>query len=183
MVEVWKSDEGSEMRLKDIVKEGWAEDFVVMNQPELENATEQEQLKAIQENPAAIHNLKNPTREMQKIAIEKKPTVIVALKRGTRFDEDMLMLAVSLNGFVISNIENPSEELQLAAVTNHIGAIESIAHPTTAVIKLALTNENNFYHEQRYHAFQHNVKRIFADNAVLMKKWLRYGETRLDNLE
>jgi hypothetical protein len=165
------------MKLKDLITEDWADDVWAMNIPELNSLPEQMQWDSIKKNPLAIWNIKHPTRAMQKYAIEKKPTVVNAIKVGVHFDDDMILLALSLNGFVISGIENPTEEMQLAAIQNHIGTLSGIANPTPKVIKLALTSPHNFDHDSIYESFKHEVKRLFKDNALLMKKWLRYGET------
>ncbi|MCK9369774.1 hypothetical protein M0R04_07710 [Candidatus Dojkabacteria bacterium] len=165
------------MKLKDIVKEGWVDDLAACNQPELAHASPQEQLAAIKKNANAIQNIKNPTREMQRIAIEKQPTIIAAMKNhGTHFDEDMLLLAISHNGFVIGSIDDPSEEMQMTAIKDHIGTISSIVNPTPRVVKFAFSNPQYFLHDHLYDTFKHEVARIFADNTLLMKKWLRYGE-------
>ncbi len=161
------------MKVKDIFTENWADDVRAMTQPELDKASEQEQLAAIKKNATAIYNISAPTREMQELAIRAKPTIIAS---PIHFDEDMIMLAISLNGFVIAGVKNPTEEMQLIAVRNHPGTLSSIKNPTKLTIRTALTDERNFIHDQIYGAYQHEVKQLFANNALLMKKWLRYGE-------
>jgi hypothetical protein len=81
--------------------------------------------------------------------------------------------AVTKNGFVIEYIKNPSEAVQIAAINKAKYVIAYINNPTQDVIKIALTNQelidNHAYYERV-------IKRLFADNVLLMKKWIRYGE-------
>ncbi len=66
-----------------------------------------------------------------------------------------------------------TEEEQLAAVKQDGRAIRYIDNPSMEVIKIALTNQTLI---DDVYTYNNQVKRLFANNALLMNKWLRYGE-------
>ncbi len=74
----------------------------------------------------------------------------------------------------VKYIKNPSEAVQLAVIKEYIWAFLRINNPTPLVIKTALTNPILIGDER---AFKQAVTAVFSNNALLMKKWLRYGET------
>jgi hypothetical protein len=73
----------------------------------------------------------------------------------------------------ILNINNPSEAVQLEVVNQHGYNINCIRNPTQKVVLAALKNLDFIELQENYEAF---VKKYFANNTILMKKWLRYGE-------
>ncbi|MCK9369638.1 hypothetical protein M0R04_07000 [Candidatus Dojkabacteria bacterium] len=76
-------------------------------------------------------------------------------------------------GPAIQFIDNPSEAVKLAAVTQRGFAVVFIKNPTQLVISTALKEPVFIGMQHRYERF---IKEYFADNTLLMKKWLRYGE-------
>ncbi len=88
--------------------------------------------------------------------------------------EAVQLAAVNKDGSAIQDIENPHESVQMMAIQKGAWVICSIDCPSPKAIKTALTTQsfiNNSYDYDR------TVKKIFADNALLMKKWLRYSES------
>jgi hypothetical protein len=87
--------------------------------------------------------------------------------------EAVQLAAVTREGPAIMYIENPFESVQLAAVKQNGYTINYIKNPTQKVLLTALKNLNFIKLQKAYETF---VKEYFADNTLLMKKWLRYGE-------
>ncbi len=81
--------------------------------------------------------------------------------------------AVNQNGYVLHHIKNPSEAVRLAAVRQYGGAIYYINNPTKQEIKIALTDQKFIVFRATYEQI---IKRIFANNALMMRKWIRYGK-------
>ncbi len=115
-------------------------------------ADEQKQLKAVQHDYTAIGDIKNPSENVQ-------------------------LMAVCTNGlsikYLYQNGIEPSEVVQMAAVSRAGSAIAYIPNPSNNVLMTAFKNpsfvKSKFYDKM--------VKQYFKDNTMLMKKWLRYGET------
>ncbi len=140
----------------------------------------------------------NKKSEKQQIAIVRRSGYMI--RRIANPSEAVKLAAVSENGHVIDDIDNPSEAIQLAAVNSASDAliwitkkgivpsdavqsaavsrmgslIRYIKHPSSQVVKVALTDQRFIGFKESY---EREVKRIFSNNALLMKKWLRYGET------
>ena len=101
----------------------------------LYTATEEEQLKEVQENGLAIQYIDNPSEEMKLYAIKKNGVAIKYIKNPT---EEMKLEAIKQNKNVIECIDNPSEEIQLIAVKGDPLAILEINNPTDKVIQEAI---------------------------------------------
>jgi hypothetical protein len=84
------------------------------------------------------------------------------------------MAAVNNASDAIKHIWNPTINVQLLAVGKNPLTIASIKNPDHMAVKKALTTEWILEKPQVYDRL---VTRLFKDNALLMKKWLRYGET------
>jgi hypothetical protein len=67
----------------------------------------------------------------------------------------------------------PPESVQLIAVRKAGHLIIHIENPSPSVIRAAL-QEPHFV--QWTDSYNRAVKNLFKDNAILMKKWIRYGE-------
>jgi hypothetical protein len=115
---------------------------------DLNTKTEKQQITTVSGFGWAIRHIENPSESVQ-------------------------LAAVNQHGASIQFIENPSETVQLAAVRKHWSAIRYIKNPTTLVIKTALTNPKAVGSEGDY---ENTIVLVFANNALLMKKWLRYGK-------
>jgi hypothetical protein len=61
----------------------------------------------------------------------------------------------------------------MAAANQNGHVIQYIKNPNQLVIKTALMNQQFINNQPVYEAY---VKNLFENNAMLMKKWLRYGE-------
>jgi hypothetical protein len=110
--------------------------------------TEEQQIAAVRQNEHAIKFIKNPSEVVQ-------------------------LAAVGNNGYIVLCIQNPTLAVQLKAVENDGGPIYYIQNPFPSVIKAALTNQRLIDNSRMYDLA---VNKLFKDNAILMKKWLRYGE-------
>jgi hypothetical protein len=113
---------------------------------------EAEQLDDVSYDGCAIEHIKNPSEVVQLAAVKQT---------------GLAMYHIIKKGIV------PSEAVQLAAVNQSLWALSFIKSPSQVVIKAALTNPL-FIDDQTY--YENAVGVLFADNALLMKKWLRYGE-------
>ncbi|MCK9369656.1 hypothetical protein M0R04_07090 [Candidatus Dojkabacteria bacterium] len=83
------------------------------------------------------------------------------------------MAAINQYSWAIRYIKNPSEAIQLTAVAIAAWVVRYIDNPTTKVLLTALKDLKFIKDEEEYNGF---VKKYFANNTLLMKKWLRYGE-------
>jgi hypothetical protein len=98
---------------------------------------------------------------------------IEVMKLNSKTERQQIAI-IKQNGNIIEYINNPSEAVQLAAVGGDGYVIKFINAPSLAVAKLVLTNKSFILFPSYY--YEDQVKRIFKDNDLLMKKWLRYGE-------
>ncbi|MCK9369659.1 hypothetical protein M0R04_07105 [Candidatus Dojkabacteria bacterium] len=107
--------------------------------------------------------------------------------------EQIAMVKRSFNG--IRKIDDPSELVQIESILKNISSLEYIKNPTEHVMQkaaarcgyavlfiknpsqkvllIALKEPGFIGMQTRYEIF---VKKYFANNTLLMKKWLRYGE-------
>ncbi|MCK9369765.1 hypothetical protein M0R04_07665 [Candidatus Dojkabacteria bacterium] len=112
--------------------------------------TQEEQIAAVYNNWTKISRIDNPSEAVQLTAVQQ-----------------------SLRA--IQYIKNPTENVQLFVVKYIPVYVTMIEHPTHNVVRIALKDTQFIKHEPE--AYFRFVRRHFADNALLMKKWLRYGET------
>ena len=111
-------------------------------------------------------------------------------------DEEQLA-AVNRNGDAIRFIKNPSPEVQLAAVKQRGLAIEYIKNPSPEVQLAAVKKSgdailliNNPSHElitlpsviKIKDLYDNLIKNIYPNNNLLIKKWIRYGDTMREEL-
>ena len=111
-------------------------------------------------------------------------------------DEEQLA-AVNRNGDAIRFIKNPSPEVQLAAVKQRGLAIEYIKNPSPEVQLAAVKKSgdailliNNPSHElitlpsviKIKDLYDSLIKNIYPNNNLLIKKWIRYGDTMREDL-
>lgn len=87
-------------------------------------------------------------------------------------EEDQIA-AVANDWTRIRYIKNPTKRVQLAAVENNWNAIYDILWRSDAAVITALKNPECYNNKT---AFEVLVGDQFRYNALLMKKWLRYGE-------
>lgn len=113
----------------------------------------------------------NTKTEKQQIAMVRRHQYNIV--RITNPSEPVQLAAVTQNGDAVRYIKNPSEAVQAAAVNQDAFSIGFIRNPITAVIRKALMDPLLINNQQVY---DREVKRLFANNTLLMKKWLRYGE-------
>ncbi len=115
----------------------------------INNKSEQDQIAAIYNDWTKIASIKSPTEAVQLAAVKRNLTAI-------------------------RDIKNPTEAVQLFVIGYSAGYVTDIEHPTQNAVRLALKNRQFIVHEP--HAYERFVKIHFANNILLMKKWLRYGE-------
>jgi hypothetical protein len=120
-------------------------------------STDRYRIKLINKDSYSIRNFSNPSEAVQ-------------------------LAAVNRNGYSIQFIIKqgivPSEAVQLASVSRIGGAIMFISDPSPEVLITALKNHQFIDNQDDYESF---VRKYFKDNQLLMKKWLRYGETMRNN--
>jgi hypothetical protein len=140
-----------------------------------DNKSEAQQLALVRQSGINIIKIKNPSNNVQLAAIENNVRAIFYIKHPT---EEAQILAASKYGDSIKYLYKigiiPSQAVQIAAVTKNPFSIEYIPNPSTSVIKIVLTSEMVLRRPLIYDKLVHQ---LFKDNALLVKKWLRYGET------
>jgi hypothetical protein len=113
-----------------------------------------------------------PQREESQIEYVQKD--YQRIRRIVNPSEAVQLAAVNSNAYSFKYIKNPSEAVQLAAVSKVGSTIRYCKNPSNLVLTTALKNQGFVNNEEKYESF---IKKYFKDNAILMKKWLRYGET------
>jgi hypothetical protein len=93
--------------------------------------------------------------------------------------EAVQLAAISQHEYAIRYIKNPSEAVQLAAISQHGYVIQYIKNPTQTVL-LTVLKDLRFINKQGI--YERFVKKYFANNTLLMKKWPRYGEAMREQL-
>jgi hypothetical protein len=78
----------------------------------------------------------------------------------------------------IAFINYPSEAVQLIAINDNASIIRHINSPSQTAIRMALTNQQLIDDTEVYN---HCVELLFANNSLLMNKWLRPGEVMRTN--
>ncbi len=113
------------------------------------NKSEKEQIATVNNDGFQIKNIKNPSEAVQIAAVHGNP-------------------------IVIRHLPNASEAVQLSAISGQQGwAVQFIKTPTKKVLLIALKDQKFINNEEEYEKF---IKKYFANNTILIKKWLRYGQ-------
>lgn len=145
---------------------------------------------ALANNGYCIKNVPNPTEEMKIAAVKQTPTAIIFIKKPSAAVKQAYLDMVP-NG--IRRINNPTEEQQLAAVSKDGSVIlrdikVGKRNPISSKVLAAALSEPNFINGKlsyssnstsniiRQKKYDDFVKKTFADNTVLMNKWLRYAQ-------
>jgi hypothetical protein len=89
--------------------------------------------------------------------------------------EPQMIAAVKEDPDNIMHMPHATEKVQLTAVKEYGGALRNFwaERPSKAVVNAALT-EPTFVHDAR--SYDALVKDMFADNSIMMHKWIRYGQ-------
>ncbi len=194
MVEIWRSDEGFRMKLKGIIRLNEAINW--------NTKSEKEQLQLVRGNGQSVKFIQNPSAVVQMAAVRQdafalkfithphEAVIIAAINQNSdifsyiannlnlRMSETVQLAAVKANSWNINEIAKPSEAVQLAAVNKHYTAILDIKNPTQSVIKFVLTTQRVINDAGEYKAL---VQHLFSNNALLARKWIRYGENMRNN--
>ncbi len=132
--------------------------------------SEIQQINMVQRSSKGITCITHPSTAVLSAAIHAYPWAIEYVKNPS---EELQLEAVNIQGWVIKHIDNPSEAVQLAAIRNDLNSIVYLDKPYPSVIKAVLTNETLINNKSVY---ENLIVRLFENNALLMKKWLRYGD-------
>ncbi len=92
--------------------------------------------------------------------------------------EKQKIAGVGANAYRIQHIDDPSEAVQLAAVNQAGYAIKFIVNPTQVVLLTSLKDQRFINNQCAYEKF---VKEYFANNTLLLKKWIKCGEFNRSN--
>jgi hypothetical protein len=167
-------------------------------QKSLDSMSEQDQILAVKKLAANLQHINNPSEAVQLAGVDANPYAISWIKNPS---ETVQLAAASKLGEVIGELPNPSEEVQLAAVNQDAWSIQNIDEPTPkvqqaavdragwevlqyvrnrspAVVKNILTHFEFISDERLFHFA---VTTLLKGNDMLIKKWLRYGETVRNN--
>ena len=98
------------------------------------SSTEEEQLKAVQENGDNIQYINNPSEEVKLEAVKNNGYSIKYMNNPSK---KLKIEAIKNTSYAIMHIKNPSEELQLLAVKENPLSIIDINNPTEKVIQEA----------------------------------------------
>ena len=142
------------------------------NNTGLNNRSDEEQLAAVKQDGYVISCIKNPSPEVQLAAVKTHGLAIQFIKNPS---PEVQLAAVKKWGDVIRWIENPSPEVQLAAVNQNGDAIQYIKNPPHEWITLPSIIRNKDLYDA-------TVKKIYPNNNLLIKKWIRYGDTMREEL-
>jgi hypothetical protein len=110
--------------------------------------------------------------EKQQIAMVKRSRY--GLRQIANPSVAVQLAGVEYDAWSILQISNPPEVVQLVAAGAQPMAIQYLNNPSSAAIKIALTHPSLVNNETWY---KQSVETLFKDNAILKKKWLRYGES------
>ena len=102
----------------------------------LNDKTEVEQIRAVNQDPYIIEFIKNPSETVQLAAVEQTGCSIRYIKNPS---EKVKLAAVNQTGYSIEFISNPSEAVQLVAVNKNSRSIQYIKNPSEAVQLAAVT--------------------------------------------
>ncbi len=91
----------------------------------------------------------------------------------TSKSEKQQIAQVKRGSVSIQGIRNPSEAVQLAIIDVFPPDIRYIENPTQKVLLMALKSKIFINMTKTYETF---IRKYFASNTLLMKKWLRCGE-------
>lgn len=122
---------------------------IVRQSPDWDTKSEKEQTAHVRKNPSDIKYIENPSEFIQ-------------------------LLAVNSSAWVIKYIEHPTEAVQNISMVKWPSGIRYIKNPTQEALLIAL---KSFSFINMSSLYNHFIKEYFANNTILMKKWLRYGET------
>lgn len=143
---------------------------------------------ALANNGYCIKDVPNPTEEMKLAALKQNPTAIIFIKKPS---DAVKQAYLDMMPDGIHRIKNPTEAQQLAAVSRNGSLILNDIkvgkrNPISSKVLAAALSEPNFingnsmynhtgnlHRQKQYDDF---VKKTFADNTVLMNKWLRYAQ-------
>jgi len=104
----------------------------------IDNPSEAVQLTAVKQWPNAIQHIDNPSEAVQLAAVKHEGVVLMHLDNPSNA---VKLAAVNNDGYAIKYIDNPTEEMQLAAVKNYGPVIEYLSDPSEAV-QLAAVRQN-----------------------------------------
>ncbi|MCK9369673.1 hypothetical protein M0R04_07175 [Candidatus Dojkabacteria bacterium] len=129
----------------------------------VDNPTEEQMIRAVSRASQAIHNIIKPYNKKLTPGVLTPAVLAAANKKNPRSSTAVLAKHNMLD----------LEELK-AAITTNPYVILQIKKPTPEVIKIVLTSQNIINMERLYDKF---LRKHLGNNALLTKKWLRYGET------
>ena len=116
--------------------------------------------------------LNNRSDEEQLAAVNQWCGAIEYIKNPS---PEVQLAAVKQRGLAIEYIKNPSPEVQLAAVKKSGDAILLINNPSHELITLpSVIKIKDLY--------DNLIKKLYANNNLLIKKWIRYGDTMREDL-
>ena len=142
------------------------------NKTDINDMSDEEQLAAVNRNGDAIRFIKNPSPEVQLAAVKQRGLVIDYIENPSL---EVQLAAVNQNGWAIQYIKNPSPEVELAAVKGYGRAIQFIENPSHELITLpSVIKIKDLY--------DNLIKKLYANNNLLIKKWIRYGDTMREDL-
>jgi hypothetical protein len=144
------------------------------------NMSEKQQIDMVRKTPSSITDIYDagivPSEAVQMVAVTRVGFLVGSIKNPS---EAVQLAAVRQNGAAIERIIDngviPSAAVESAAIASNVMAILYIKHPSPIDVKKALTDL--FFISYSIDNYEKVVKRLFKDNQILMKKWIRYGET------
>jgi hypothetical protein len=171
-------------------------DIALKNQPRvinhIDNPTIDQQKIAVTADVVALEGIKHPSKEVIDIAINKAPVNFIYFLNPKYITDELQLTALNndTTNFkvdLLDKIPDPSPEfLELYSKkygTNGYQFLKKRNLLTKELLNNILTSSDNFKTSIGYQNFNHAIHTIFADNSLLLNKWLRYGEKMRSEFE
>src|SRR5574343_452644 len=151
----------------------------------IDNPTVEQQKSTVYKDIFALQHIKHPAPEIISYAINKHPSRFINYLHPDVITDDMQLMAIkndtnNTNSYMLEYIPHPTANfLDMYAVKYGITGYFYIKKRnllTTELSTKALTADRNFKNGVIYQQFTSAVLEIFANNNLLLNKWLRYGE-------
>jgi hypothetical protein len=147
---------------------------------DINDLSEDEQLERIKQDPEEFIKIENPSSKLVADAFFYTPWLMSDLKRkGIPITKDMAIYAISIDPYIIEEVGlcygTVTDDMKwLALKKNPNTILHYIPNPTPDMLKFALTQPVVIEDKQFY---EDVARKFLSNNQIIMKKWIRYGDT------
>jgi len=138
----------------------------------INDMTEDEQIKEIIKNLNNFQYVENPSEAVQLAAVKKNGTNMYFIKNPSKVVQ---LAAVTKTPFSIKYVQNPSEEIQYAAIKKDALSLNYIKNPSTYVIEKCKT----YIIKKILNHIQNPDKRLWQLINVLIKYGIDWPELEI----